>query len=70
MKVAIHTLVGQSVRVTTTLGKVIHLHDVHSNCHGHIVGYRDEDGAQVHIGWTDMGSCTPTWISTIESTVT
>lgn len=62
----INTLVGGTARVTTVLGKVVILNDVHKTCHGHIVGYREADGAQVQIGWSDMGSCTPAWVSTVE----
>jgi hypothetical protein len=64
--IVINTLVGGTARVTTLLGKVIILNDIHKNCYGHIIGSRESDGAQVQIGWSDMGSCTPEWISTIE----
>jgi hypothetical protein len=62
----IKTLVGQTVRVTTVLGKVVIVNDVHKTSNGHIVGYREADGALVHIGWSDMGSCTPEWISDVQ----
>jgi len=65
-KPVIIDLVGGNVRVTTILGKVVYLTDVHKTCRGHIVGYREADGAQVQIGWSDMGSCTPAWVSTVE----